>query len=147
LNRERKQLIQDLAMLEQERDRYEQELNALQPADVAVLSEEKLTEDIDPGYSERMEALRSNTELSSVERLDQEQRMDQELISKLDRALESIDQKLKSNPQDKELQQRRQTVLNIKEDTELTVIQRSNELQSLEKEENVTRLTQTELIN
>jgi hypothetical protein len=146
LNREKQQILKDLEMIRSEIDRYEAELNAGLPVDVASVNDEQVTEQVDPGYEDRIEQIRSNTEFSETDRLKEEQKADQDLVSKLDDEISANEQRLKNDPQNRQLQERQKVLKSIKEEKEGQISQRSNQITTAEsKQADQVALTEEEV--
>ena len=87
--------------------------------------------EIDPKYDQKREKITNNGSLSQKEKLEQQQSLDQELISQIDKEIDLTQEQIKKDPNNQQLKNKEQKLTQLKEKKEKEIYTREEELTSL----------------
>ncbi len=130
LNKEKLNIDRSLAQVEQEIERHEKELSAIRGTDIASSNKDWVNE-IDPKYDQERENITNNGSLSQKEKLEQQQSLDQELISQIVKEIDRTQEQIKKDPNNQQLKNKEQELTQLKEKKESEIGSREEELASL----------------
>ena len=130
LSKEKLAIEKSLAQIEQEIERHEKELSAIRGTDIASSNNDWVNE-IDPKYDQKREKITNNGSLSQKEKLEQQQSLDQELISQIDKEIDLTQEQIKKDPNNQQLKNKEQKLTQLKEKKEKEIYTREEELTSL----------------
>jgi hypothetical protein len=94
-------------------------------------STEQFIAQVDPEYGVDLKAIQSNTRLTEAEKLGKTQMREKELLSQIDKELVSINQKLKADPANAELINRKEQLTELKSIIESRIEERVQLIESL----------------
>jgi dTDP-4-amino-4,6-dideoxygalactose transaminase len=102
----------------------------IEKAGTQTLSTEQIIAQLDPDYTDDLKDIQLNTKLSDSEKLGKTQLRDKELLSLIEKELVQVDQKLKADPSNPELINRKEQLTDVKMSVESRIEERNQLIES-----------------
>ncbi len=127
LNKEKQEIINYQKELEVLISNREKQVEALLSQN-GTGDRDELIQTIQPGYEAERKSIEANVNLNETEKLQELNNEDEKLVAAIDKELKVVSTELGKNPSDKTLQNKKQALIQIKQNTNAIITQRNTEI-------------------